>query len=128
MDFDESWPMPTERMEVAKKVAQADSFLSDQMRPMVKVTCWCVDETLEPAEECESCSGDGWHYATLYPHSLTAARLRLADAAEALDKAERAWDAVGRQLEDCPQAFAWFRASNKYDAEMAALRAKRAGG
>jgi hypothetical protein len=69
-------------MEVAKKVAQADSLLAAQ-RPMVKVNCWCVDETLEPSRECESCSGDGWHYATLYPHSLTAARLRLADAAEA---------------------------------------------
>lgn len=112
--------MPTERMEeveVVKEVAQPDSSLP---RPLVKVACWCTDETLEPSQECESCSGDGWYYATLFPNSLTAARLRLADAAEA-------WAAKWLAPVACRDADEW-DAMLESAVKLAALRTARGEG
>ena len=58
--------MPTERMEE------------------VEVVCEYPLKDWQPIAACPRCAGNGFHSAQVRPGSLTAARLRLADAAEAL--------------------------------------------
>ena len=61
-------------------------------RPMVKVLCWCTDETLQANDECESCSGDGWHFALLAPDE------KLAQAAKELAALATDWLALRAKL------------------------------
>lgn len=77
------------------------------------------------------CGGSGRVAATLAPsNSLTAARLRLADAAEAKEVTLNAF-AAPEADENGPECEAWLAACNEYKAalsDLAALRTKRAGG
>lgn len=125
MDFDESWPMPTERMEVVEVVCgmckgegETEGYpgYAPQGGPDgARYTCFV-------------CQGAKALTAEVPEGSLTAARLRLADAAEAVaalsdeNPARDGWD------RDHRRAFA------VYEAALAALRSargastKRAGG
>lgn len=89
---------------------------------VVEVVCWrcngsgIEDYRTDPPRACWGCDRTKQRTALVPEGSLTAARLRLADAAEAL------WSPLDRTQEQLNEAWAEFHAA------LAALRTKRAGG